>query len=759
MAGFRKRDPPVTRKDRRQATSWRETDPSLQREHRLYERPIPSREFLMEYLREAGKPRTWERLCEDLGLDEFERGALQRRLDAMTRDGQIVRNRREGYLLVNRTDLVSGRVVGHPDGYGFLIPDDGGADLYLSAREMRTLVHGDRAVVRVSGVDRRGRREGALVEVLERNTRQVIGRLFLESGVAFVVPDNARIRHDILIAPQDLGGAHAGQIVVVDLLEQPSHRALPVGRVAELLGDHMGPGMEVDIAIRSHGLPHIWEEAVEREAEAFGHAVLEEALAGRADLRRVPLVTIDGADAKDFDDAVFCERKPKGWKLIVAIADVSAYVRPGTGLDGEARLRGTSVYFPARVVPMLPEALSNGLCSLNPEVDRLCVACEMYVGDDGEVTRSKFYSAVMRSHARLTYDSVAAMLVDRDDELLRAYAALVPHLEALYALYRALRAARERRGAIDFETLETRIVFGPQKKIERIEPVERNDAHRLIEECMIAANVAAARFLQRHRMPALYRIHDGPTREKLEALREFLGEIGLRLGGGEAPEPRHYARLLKEIERRPDRHLIQTVLLRSLSQAVYAPEKTGHFGLALAAYAHFTSPIRRYPDLLVHRAIRHVLEGGKAADFTYRHVDMVPLGEHCSMAERRADEATRDAVDWLKCEHMVDRVGEVFPGTVSAVTSFGLFVELDGIYVEGLVHVTALKADYYHFEPAHHRLVGERTHRTYRLGDRLRVRVVRVDLDDRKIDFELAEEAKPSPDASAGRKRGQGRRR
>jgi ribonuclease R len=749
----------VTPKDRRRPSGWRELDPSLSREARLYSRPIPSREFLIDYLREAGKPRTWERLCQDLGLDDYEGEALQRRLDAMVRDGQLVRNRRDGYLLVNRTDLISGRVVGHPDGYGFLIPDDGSADLYLSAREMRTLVHGDRAVMRVAGVDRRGRREGALVEVLERNTRQVVGRLFVESGVAFVVPDNARVRHDILVSPQDLAGARAGQIVVVDLVEQPSARALPVGRVVEVLGDHMGPGMEVDIAIRSHGLPYAWPEAVEQEAASFGHRVPEAAVAGRVDLRGTPLVTIDGADAKDFDDAVYCERKPKGWKVVVAIADVSAYVRPGTALDAEARLRGTSVYFPGRVIPMLPEALSNGLCSLNPEVDRLCMACEMYVGRDGEVTRSKFYQAVMRSHARLTYDTVAGILVERDRDLRRAHEPLLVHLEELHALYRALRAAREKRGAIDFETLETRIVFGPSRKIERIEPVERNDAHRLIEECMIAANVAAARFLQRHRMPALYRIHDGPTREKLEALREFLAEIGLRLAGGEAPEPRHYARLLREIEGRPDRHLIQTVLLRSLAQAVYAPATTGHFGLALAAYAHFTSPIRRYPDLLVHRAIRHLLEGGKAADFTYRQVDMVPLGEHCSMSERRADEATRDAVDWLKCEHMLDRVGEVFAGTVSAVTSFGLFVELDGIYVEGLVHITALKADFYHFEPVHHRLVGERTRRTYRLGDRLRVRVVRVDLDDRKIDFELAEEVAAAAAAGDGRRRGRRRGR
>ena len=729
----------MTRKTRRQQATWREADSNLGRETRLYERPIPSREFLIEHLRELGKPRTSERISEDLGLDAYEREALQRRLDAMVRDGQLVRNRREGYLLVNRTDLVSGRVIGHPDGYGFLVPDDGSADLFLSAREMRGLVHGDRAVVGVSGVDRRGRREGALVEVIERNTKQVVGRLFVEQGVALVVPDNARVRHDILVPAQDLGGARTGQIVVADLVEQPTHRSPPLGRIVEILGDHMGPGMEIDIAIRSHGLPFSWPEGVEAEAARFGHTVPETALAGRKDLRATPLVTIDGADAKDFDDAVHCERTAKGWRLYVAIADVSAYVEPGTALDGEAKSRGTSVYFPGRVVPMLPEALSNGLCSLNPEVDRLCMVCEMLVSREGEVTRSRFYQAVMRSHARLTYDTVAAALVERDREVRREIGELMPHLEELYGLYRALRTAREERGAIDFESTETRIIFGPNQKIERVEPVERNDAHRLIEECMIAANVAAARYLQRQKMPALYRVHDGPTREKLEGLREFLTELGLRLKGGADPEPRHYAKLLEEVTRRPDRHLIQTVMLRSLAQAVYSPDHIGHFGLALDAYAHFTSPIRRYPDLVVHRAIRHVLEGGRPGDFVYRQVDMVPLGEHCSTAERRADDATRDAVEWLKAEYMVDRVGEVFDGTVSGVTSFGLFVELDGVYVEGLIHITALKADYYHFEPAHHRLVGERTHRVYRLGDRLQVRVVRVDLDERKIDFELAD--------------------
>ncbi len=739
---------------RQKRSTWRDQDPQAEREARIYERPIPSRDFILQHLAETGKPRTWEVLCAELGLDEEGAEALRRRLNAMVRDGQIIRNRREGYLPVNSTDLVRGRVVGHPDGYGFLIPDEGGGDYYLSPREMRELMHGDRAVVRLAGVDRRGRREAALVEVLERNTQQMVGRFFMEKGIGIVVPDNSRISHEILVAPENRGEAVHGQIVVVELIEQPSRRARPMGRVVEILGDHMGPGMEIDIAIRSHGLPYEWPEAVQAEIADLGHAVPEQVKAGRLDLRNVALVTIDGADAKDFDDAVYCERKPKGWRLLVAIADVSAYVHPGTALDDEAVLRGTSVYFPGRVIPMLPEVLSNGLCSLNPEVDRLCMVCEMYVSQSGEVTRTRFHEAVMRSHARLTYDEVAGMLVDKDERLRKKHAALLPHLDDLYGLYKVLRVSREARGAIDFETTETRIIFGLEKKIERIEPVQRNDAHKLIEECMVAANVAAAKFLLRKKVPALYRVHEGPTLDKLENLREFLRELGLKLGGGDAPEPRHYAKLIDQVATRPDTHLIQTVLLRSLSQAVYSPDNIGHFGLAHAAYAHFTSPIRRYPDLLVHRAIRHVLRGGKAPDFSYSHTTMVSLGQHCSMSERRADDATRDAEDWLKAEYMLDKVGQSFDGIVTGVTSFGLFVELDQIYAEGLVHVTTLKADYYHFEPAHHRLVGERTGRIFRLGDRLRVKVMRVDLDEKKIDFEPVDMAPPGPKGAVAKRGG-----
>lgn len=720
------------------------SDPYFERESQKYERPIPSRELILEVLTQNAGPLPFSPLAAALGLTEdVDLEALSRRLRAMERDGQILRNRRDAYLPVREADLIRGRIIGHPDGFGFLVPDDGGEDLFMSPKEMRSLFHGDRAVARVIGVDRRGRKEGALVEVLERGTEQVVGRYLEESGIGIVAPDNKRIVHDLLIPPEHRGRARPGQIVVAQIVEQPTRRTQPIGRIVEVLGEHMAPGMEIDVAIRSYGLPHQWPEAVTEEADRLGHAVPEAAKKGRLDLRELPLVTIDGADARDFDDAVYCERRNRtwrsrgGWRLFVAIADVSYYVKPGSALDQEAHHRGTSVYFPERVIPMLPEILSNGLCSINPQVDRLCIVCEMQIDEKGVIKKFEFHEALMRSHARLTYDQVAAMVVDGDPTLRRQHEALVPHLEALYALYKVLRKERDRRGAIDFESTETKIAFGPDRKIERIVPVQRNDAHKIIEECMIAANVCAAKFLKKHKMPTLHRVHPAPKLDKIETLREFLGQVGLSLGGGEEPAPKDYAKLIAQVQGRPDAHLIQTVLLRSLAQAVYSPEDFGHFGLAQEDYAHFTSPIRRYPDLLVHRAIRHILQGGKTKTFAYSYDDMVNLGGHCSMTERRADEATRDAVDWLKCEYMLDKLGQDFDGIISSVTSFGLFVELKDIYVEGLIHISTMENDYYRFDPVGHRLYGERSGEVFRLGDALRVKVARVDLDERKIDFQL----------------------
>ncbi|VAX07804.1 3'-to-5' exoribonuclease RNase R [hydrothermal vent metagenome] len=735
------------------------TDPHAEREARKYENPIPSRELILELLEEAGEPLVWQQVAERLGLDDEElQIALTRRLRAMERDGQLVRNRRNAYGPLDKMDLVRGRIIAHPDGFGFLVPDDGSDDLFMGPRDMRALFHGDRVVAHVSGIDRRGRREGAVVEVLERNTHQIVGRLLIEGGIAVVTPDSKRITHDILIPAEELADAREGQIVMVEVVEQPSRRRQPMGRILEVLGEHMAPGMEIDIAARAHGLPYLWPQGVEDEVAGLKPRVLPSHKKGREDIRELPLVTIDGEDARDFDDAVYCEPQGSGWRLLVAIADVSHYVSVGSALDAEAIERGNSVYFPGRVIPMLPEVLSNGLCSINPKVDRLCMVCEMQVSSSGKVKSHRFFEGLMRSHARLTYDKVAA-IIDGQAGLRKTYARQVPHLENLHDLFQVFIKQRKKRGAIEFETTETRIVFGDDKKIERIEPLMRNDAHKMIEECMIAANVEAAKFLAKHKMPTLFRVHDTPKETKLIDLRAFLAELGLDLPGGDKPSAKDYATLLESVRERPDAHLIQTVLLRSMNQAVYQPENLGHFGLSLEEYAHFTSPIRRYPDLLVHRGIRHILRGGKAADFDYAPSDMQNLGERCSMTERRADEATRDATDWLKCEYVMDKVGEAFPGIITSVTGFGLFVELDDIYVEGLVHVTSLTSDYYHFDPAHHIMRGERSGKSYRLGDKIEVRVVRVDLDEKKIDFELADKVPGEPRPERKKKKTRKRRK
>jgi len=713
-------------------------DPYAQREAEKYENPIPSRELILSALEHAGKPLSRVDIAEAFSLDnEDDLEALRRRLRAMERDGQLLFNRGQQYCLVNNKDLIVGRVIGHPDGFGFVRPDDGSDDLYLSPREMNPLLHNDRAMVRVAGVDKKGRREGAVVEILERNTHQIVGRLYKEDGFTYVVPDNKNIAQTLLVQKGGAGKAKQGQIVIAEITDQPTKLRQPIGKIIEVLGDHLAPGMEIEMAIRSHELPHLWPEALLEEIKSLSSEVPESAKEGRVDLRSTALVTIDGEDARDFDDAVYCKKTPKGWKLLVAIADVSHYVQVNSELDKEAKNRSTSVYFPEQVIPMLPEILSNGLCSLNPDVDRLCMVCELGIDEQGKVVRSRFYDAVMRSHARLTYTEVAKMLVDGDTVLAEKYKPVMPHLRELYALYKVMRVSREQRGAMDFDTQETRIVFGKERKIEKIVPVVRNDAHKLIEEFMITANSAAAKYLNAKKIPKLLRIHDGPGPDKLLNLKTFLGELGLKFGGGVNPTPLDYMHLVDSVKGRPDAHLIQTVLLRSMSQAVYSPDLKGHFGLALEAYAHFTSPIRRYPDLLVHRAIRHCLLDKKIETFVYGVPDMILLGEHCSANERRADDATRDVVSWLKCEYMMDKIGEEFPGIISAVTSFGFFVELADIYVEGLVHISNLGQDYYHFDPTSHQLKGERSGINFRLGDSVKIKVARVDLDEKKMDFEL----------------------
>ncbi|MGE4533973.1 ribonuclease R [Halomonas sp.] len=750
-------------------------DPHAEREAHKYDKPAPSREYLLARLEEVGKPITHEKMSRLLGLDDEElQEAVRRRLAAMERDGQVLRNRAGAYALIDKLDLIKGKVLGHRDGFGFLLRDDGKKpDLVLPPRQMRRVFHGDHVLARISGRDRRGRDEATIAEVLARNTQTIVG-VYRENTPEFgvLIPENARITQEIIIPHSACGGAKDGQVISARIVKQPETRVQPVGEVIEVLGERMDPGMEIDIAIRSYEIPAEFPPEVHDQIGEMSAEVAEADKANRIDLRHLPLVTIDDESAKDFDDAVCAWKTKSGsWKLLVAIADVSHYVRPGTPLDQEAIRRGNSVYFPGQVVPMLPELLSNGLCSLNPAVDRLALVCEMNISKNGAISRYRFYEAVFQSHARLTYNKVAAILDDEGehgDALREEYRELVGPLKDLHGLYRLLREAREARGAIDFETTETAIVFNDERKIEKIVPRSRNDAHKLIEECMLAANVATARFLDKHDLPALYRIHEKPSPERLDKLRLFLAELGLSLGGGDDPSPQDYQELAEVIRDRPDADVIQTVMLRSMSRAVYSPQNDGHFGLAYPAYAHFTSPIRRYPDLIVHRAIRSVIRGPRQTNTVlradgapveppsrwapYTFEQMLELGEHCSMTERRADDATRDVEDWLKCEFMSDKLGEVYDGTIASVTQFGIFVRLDEVYVEGLVHVTSLPSDYYHYEPEKHRLKGERSGMSYRLGDGVTVQVARVDLDERKIDFALADD-KPRPKRAPRRRR------
>ncbi len=729
---------------------------------RTYKFEIASRDELAQVVVEAGKPLTQEQIAQALAIygqdAKFE--ALGRRLNAMVRDGQLVRNRRGAFLPVDEESLLRGRVSAHPDGFGFLVNERGGDDIYLNAKQMRSVLDGDRVVVQITGIDRRGRSEGAVIEIIERANQQVVGRLRITSGVGLLTPDNKRLHQQIVI--NSPGKARDGEIVVAEIIEQPTRHQPPIGKVVEILGEHLSPGMEIDIAIHSHGIPAEWPQQVIEECKGIADEVDPAVVEQRRDLRKMALVTIDGEDARDFDDAVYAEKKDYGWRLVVAIADVSQYVQTDTALDAEALNRGTSVYFPRQVVPMLPEQLSNGLCSLNPDVDRLCMVCDMAINVDGSARRTRFYPATMRSKARLTYTRVHQFLSGGDDEGSEPIAKVVQKsLRVLYDLFGVLREAREQRGAIDFETGETQIVFNADRKIESLQPIVRNDAHLLIEECMIAANIAAARYLESKRIPGLYRIHEHPGEEKLADLRKFLAQRGLTLGGGDSPEALDYAKTLSDAADRPDVHVIQTVLLRSMNRAVYSTANHGHFGLALEEYAHFTSPIRRYPDLMVHRAIKHVLTHKRAAGFYFSDSRVAEIGEHCSTVERRAEQAVRDVVAWLKCEYAQDHIGGEFSGVVSAVTSFGLFVELDGIHVEGLIHISSLPQDYYEFDPVRHGLQGRRSGQLFQLGQVVSATVMAVNLEERKIDLQLSNTpAQPHKDSrSAGGKDGAGAKR
>ena len=721
---------------------------------------IPSREEILAVLRQAQAPLTREQVSEHFKLSEHQISAIEKRLDAMERDGQLMPNRKGLLLLATKLDFVAGRVLGHRDGFGFLIRDDRGPDAFLSPREMQKVLHGDRVLVRITGTDHRGKPEGSIVEVTERRTNRLVGRLVSERGILMVAPEDQRIKHDILVSPKDLGNAIAGQVVTVEIVEQPSRHSQPIGRVVEVLGELDDPGMEIEIAVRKFDVPHEFAQLALSQLESIPDDVEHSDLRGRVDLRDVPFVTIDGEDARDFDDAVYCtpaESIKEGWRLLVAIADVSHYVEPGTPIDQDAVQRGTSVYFPRRVIPMLPEKLSNGLCSLNPAVDRLVLVCDMVIGPKGALKAYQFYNAVIHSAARLTYTQVWDALTDTQGASAKSMGPLLSGIDNLYALFKVLLDSRQKRGAMDVDTVETQVLLDSEGKIDKIVPKRRNDAHRLIEECMLAANVCAADFLERSKHPSLYRVHEGPTVEKLQNLRAFLRSVALTLDGGDDPSSKDYAELMKKVLGRPDQNLLQSMILRSMQQAIYTPHNSGHFGLAYPAYAHFTSPIRRYPDLMVHRSIKALLagkryvplpldeRGGDDLDPTRkvdRHEEIArwdQSGTWFSSTERRADEASRDVMSWLKCFFMKERVGDTFLGNVSGVTSFGLFVTLDALYVEGLVHVSELGTEYFQYSEGMHELRGERSGIRYRLTDTVHVQVSRVDLDARRIEFRLVQ--------------------
>ncbi|PHQ80895.1 MAG: ribonuclease R [Coxiella sp. (in: Bacteria)] len=713
---------------------YKKTDPFLKRETELYESPVASREFILQFFKEQEKTFSLQKLIKAFSLKtDDEKEGLRRRMCAMERDGQLMVNRRGHYAMVDEMELLPGRIEGHRDGFGFFIPDNGSDDIFLPARQMREVFSDDRVLIRVTGTNYRGRQEGVIVEIIERNTHQVVGRFIEEGGATFVDPDSKSIAQDIIIPPQQVGGAKPGQFVVVEIINQPTKRRQATGKVVDILGDIITPGLEVELALRSHELPFEWPDEVIAESDAIPDHVTDADRKGRKDLRDLHFVTIDGEDARDFDDAIFCKKNGTGWTLYVAIADVTHYMKPGSALDTEAIARGNSVYFPSKVIPMLPEKLSNGLCSLKPNVDRLAMVCEMQIDKKGCLESYDFFAATIHSHARLTYTFVAKALKEgKTDD-----AALYPHLKEFHNLFEKLLASRHKRGAIEFNTVETQIVFDENSKISKIIPRHRNEAHRMIEEAMLLANVSSADFLERAEISALYRNHEHPEEAKLLSLRDFLKVFALKLGGGNKPSPADYSTLLAQIEKRPDFHLLQTVMLRSMRQATYGPVNRGHFGLAFERYTHFTSPIRRYPDVVVHRGIKHLVAGKKVSKFMY-DVEMIEdICSHCSLTERRADLATRDATDWLKCEFMQDKVGKEFEGFITDVTGFGVFIELKDIYVQGLVHITALKNDYYHYDSTHHLLRGKKSGKSYQLGDRLKVLVARVDLDKRQIDFEL----------------------
>ena len=709
--------------------SLRAQDPYLAREQQKYPHPLPSREWIIQLLETAGIPQKIPSLAKQLSISDSEYEFFERRLKAMARDGQILINRRNLVCAAEKLAIVKCRVEMHKDGFGFAVPliPTGEGDLVLYERQTRGVMNGDIVTVRPLGLDRRGRREGQILDIIERAQTSIVGRFYLERGIAVLDPEDKRLTQNVILEPDSVAqfAPSEGQVVVAEITAYPENHRPAVARITEVLGDYADSGMEIEIALRKHKLPHEFSAGCLKAAAKIPAKVRPSDRKNRVDLRDLPLVTIDGETSRDFDDAVYAEKIGRNYRLIVAIADVSHYVKPDDAIDQDAQERATSVYFPRRVIPMLPENLSNGICSLNPDVERLCMVCDMDITFAGNIKSYRFYPAVMKSHGRLTYNQVWEWISQKTQN---PYS---EQLNTLYKLFKILKKKRHARGAMEFETSETQMLFNDNGKIDRIIPVVRNDAHKLIEECMLAANVCSADFLLKNKHPALYRNHSGPTPEKLAALREQLGLLGLKLGGGDHPTPKDYAALAEQIAERDDRELLQTMLLRSMQQAQYEPHNAGHFGLAYEHYTHFTSPIRRYPDLLVHRAIKAVLAGEQY------QANWQALGAHSSHCERRADDASRDVENWLKTYYMRDKVGEVFAGKISGMANFGIFVTLDDIHIEGMVHVSDLGEDYFNYHPETLSMIGERSGVQFKMGDRVVVKVARADLDTSKIDLAL----------------------